>query len=502
MTPERPDIKAALKSDRSDAFTALCVDYLDGRLDDVEAGELKRQLEADSAKRQAFVLLMYRTQLLTEANRAADKPPVASTPRTQPVAPDQSRTFRVAPILYTLAALLAIAAYSAVVYFHNADPTPHAPDPQTPPAPSVATLIESTGSPVVYEDGIAHEGGEYARGTYSIASGSAQFVMRSRVTVDLRGKTQLRMYNPSSVYLARGEAAFKVPTGVEGFTVHLPDESKIVDLGTAFRVEVDDEGQTKLRVTEGQVEWTPAPAKPTAENPAGATAEPVLIAVGQTARIIEGRVEVFAEPLFTVDFEDTISPGDDGTITAADGTFTKTGWPNTGFTISQGSANTLRPASASAWLNPVPQDLGETFGVLHAGASATADVDKAFSANTTYTLTFTQFRRDDLAGAAVTAMILTADGTELTRDTFPAITAKGAVETRKLVYTTSADGPEIGRNIQLRFVVTTGGGIQQQVGIDNISLDAIAPVLDSEHSDRPASPQTPTDNRQRVGDKP
>ena len=186
-------------------------------------------------------------------------------------------------------------------------------------AQPVATLIENTGSPVVYENDIAHEGGEYARGTYSLDSGRAQFLLRSRVTVNLRGKTQLRMYNPASVYLARGQAAFKVPKGAEGFTVHLPDRSKIVDLGTAFKVEVDDEGKTKLRVTEGSVEWFAA----------GPDAQPILVAAGQIARfvdghLVEGSLSAVSEVRFGIDFGPTATdePGNDWNDIAESGTYT------------------------------------------------------------------------------------------------------------------------------------------------------------------------------------
>lgn len=70
------DSKQIFNADRSDAFTALCLDYLDGRLAPDAADAFKAQLKADPDKRQAFVLLMYRTQLLAEANAAADAQPV------------------------------------------------------------------------------------------------------------------------------------------------------------------------------------------------------------------------------------------------------------------------------------------------------------------------------------------------------------------------------------------------------------------------------------------
>lgn len=184
-----------------------------------------------------------------------DLAPVAARAQGRPAeraSIDERQPFKLRTHLYLLAAGLMLAAAAVAIYFAVSS-LPHSPIPDPTSPPPVATLIESTGSPVFYENDIARDGGEYARGMYSIDSGSAQFLLRSRVTVDLRGKTQLRMYNPSSVYLARGEAAFKVPTGAEGFTVHLPDGSRVIDLGTEFNVALDGNGRSQVVVTKGSV---------------------------------------------------------------------------------------------------------------------------------------------------------------------------------------------------------------------------------------------------------
>ena len=176
--------------------------------------------------------------------------------------------------------------------------------------------------------------------------------------------------------------------------------------------------------------------------------------------------------LFSEDFEGT---------GVADGAFALNHWPGTAFTGSGGTAgitgNILNPAgTGNAWLNPVPPALGEIFGVLHSGATQTADLTETFAADATYTFEFTQFRRDDLAGDVVTAKILTTGGLELASADFAAIALTDVYAIRELTYTTSGVGPELGQAIRLQLIDSSGGGTIPQVGIDNIFLSATTTV--------------------------
>ena len=87
----------------------------------------------------------------------------------------------------------------------------------------------------------------------------------------------------------------------------------------------------------------------------------------------------------------------------ADGTFDGgSGWTGSSFTLdSNTKGNLLNPTgTGSGWLNPVPPALGEIFATLHSGGTGTSDLVDTFDANTTYTLTFTHFARDDQTGDA------------------------------------------------------------------------------------------------------
>lgn len=195
---------------------------------------------------------------------------------------------------------------------------------------------------------------------------------------------------------------------------------------------------------------------------------PLAAAMGSLALATSANAAV----IFTEDFE-----GWDGTTglagTFSDGSFTNTTWANSAFTLDNGG-NLLRPnPTASAWLNPMPAELGTTFAVIHSGSTATADVGVNFLDNTVYTLTFTQFKRDDTADESITALIATTGGSVLQSDTFAAVGVNDTYLTRTVTWTTNG-GAEVSQGIRIQFVDPTSTGTSPQVAIDNIALDAIA----------------------------
>lgn len=182
--------------------------------------------------------------------------------------------------VYAAAALVAIATVVVALYVFSVS-SPPSPIPSD--AASLATLIESSpGSNLTTPSGFIAEGRDYPRGEYSLDTGTAEFMLTNAVNVKLRGQTRMSMHNDMHVSLAYGSAAFVVPKNAKGFTVHLPDKSKIVDLGTAFHVAVDDENVTRLRVVSGSVQWIGAHGD----------SEPATLAAGQVANIVDGRIRV------------------------------------------------------------------------------------------------------------------------------------------------------------------------------------------------------------------
>lgn len=237
--------------------------YETGEATAEEVAELSALIKSDPAAAREAAQWMLMTSDVAESleEQAEPQPRIAR------------RNFKLA-LASAAAVLLAVCGVAIYLLVFSAPGSPSTASPDSSP---VATLIESIGGTLTTPTGFPAEGDEFPAGDYALDAGRAQFVLTNRVTVELRGETLLRMHNPANIYLARGHAEFKVPAGAEGFTVHLPDQSKIIDLGTAFEVDTDDAGRSRFRVTEGAVAWYAAP-----------DADSVLVSAGQTVRIEEG----------------------------------------------------------------------------------------------------------------------------------------------------------------------------------------------------------------------
>lgn len=151
--------------------------------------------------------------------------------------------------------------------------------------------------------------------------------------------------------------------------------------------------------------------------------------------------------------------------------------------------HTLNPATSGAsanWLSPVPAQLDTSFGVLFAGAATTASGLAPLALDTVYTLSFTQFRRDDIAGTDVRVRIfgdlLGADPNFIfAEDTFAAVTTTDTFVDRSISFTTPGPGSfifqdlvDFGDTIAIDFTGGAGNGGANQVAIDNIRLTAVA----------------------------
>lgn len=272
------------------AFQAL----VDERMNEADAAALAELLAASPEARRQYMAFMAMHARLIRLNRVQAGSFDASVFRGEPSTsrPQALRFNRIARHVLMVAAMLVLSAGLISIYLltsHEATP-----ESQVSPADSspVATLINSTESVLVGGDPTEF-GSEYGTGMYAIDDGMAEFLLMSRVTATMHGKARMQVFSPLSVHMTLGQADFSVPQGVTGFTVHLPDQSRIVDLGTRFRVQVDEAGRCQLRVTEGRVEWIPA-------DSAG---EPVILRAGQDAQITHGSLSLNELPKFVESFE-------------------------------------------------------------------------------------------------------------------------------------------------------------------------------------------------------
>ena len=241
-----------------DNLTVLLSALLDGSITPQDHDALADRLRTDPAARAAYHDAVELQSLLRWQHSDRANAPIAipdDTPRVAAVhRPHGTAKPFTIPNSYTYAAAALVAIATIIVglyvFTNSVDPKPD--DPPTQPGPAVATLIENTGD-LRTPHGYPAEGDDYGRGEYSLSAGSAEFMLTNAVNVKLRGDTRMWMRNDMNVALTRGSARFVCPADAKGFTVHLPDDSKIIDLGTAFRVSIDDTGRASVVVTEGSV---------------------------------------------------------------------------------------------------------------------------------------------------------------------------------------------------------------------------------------------------------
>ena len=143
------------------------------------------------------------------------------------------------------------------------------------------------------------------------------------------------------------------------------------------------------------------------------------------------------------------------------------------FTIVTDGQNQLNPGTGNAWLSPMPPQLGTTFATLFASAVVDANLPQTYEANTTYTLTFTHFRRDDIGADGIGARFMTPALAVAGSQLFPAVQEFDTFVPRTWALTIPSDSPLVGQNIKLRlFSDPATPSNPPQGGIDNIVLTA------------------------------
>ena len=267
----------------------LIVAYLECDLPPRGLDAFNDRLASDPAFADAFTR---EAHLHTALRRAHTPAPVSASPKPD-VSPPRANV-RISPrpipfLIYTIATAAALLLTAAIVVVYllafTTEPQPEPAKPNN-PGPPVATLIEHSGSgDLRTPHGFTAEGESYGRGEYTLTSGVAEFMLTNAVNVQLRGESRMVMHDDMAVSLTHGSAAFVCPSGATGFTVHLPDRSRIVDLGTAFRVEIAPDGRSRLRVSEGSV----------AVYRAGETG-PTIVVAGHSATLDEDRTTIAASP--------------------------------------------------------------------------------------------------------------------------------------------------------------------------------------------------------------
>jgi ferric-dicitrate binding protein FerR (iron transport regulator) len=221
------------------AFLQRVLRWQDNTLTPDELAALEQEMLASPEKRRLFAELQVRSVLMNELLRrdaySAGAPPAPATARTATVL----RRFRWA---LAAAAMLALAAVAVLVL---------RPPNETAPAGLAVMTYEQVAE---WDDGHGPADGQFARGTYSLASGTIRLALAYDGTVaTLAGPARFDLVPPGHIRLHEGRLSAQVSQPDKGFTV-FTEAATVLDRGTVFGVEAKSDGEALVSVLEGKVD--------------------------------------------------------------------------------------------------------------------------------------------------------------------------------------------------------------------------------------------------------
>lgn len=257
---------------------ALIASHCDADLSEEERDELTAMLLASEEARDRFLqelsvhgwleLEVPAQQGVSDHVRTTGSAPTLAVPRSRPSAPSDQpsggRTFVSAAAASLI--LAATAASLLSVFWGGIDSSSG-----TPAVVAVESPVADGGAIVQaypVEDGCTWrfdkqslddgeqdrlEGSICAGDTVRVTEGRLRLVFAHGTEVDLQAPALYEVGTAMRTRLFRGRATVNVAEGAEGFTIDTPGAS-VIDLGTKFGVEVDDEGQTDVVVFKGMVD--------------------------------------------------------------------------------------------------------------------------------------------------------------------------------------------------------------------------------------------------------
>jgi ferric-dicitrate binding protein FerR (iron transport regulator) len=122
------------------------------------------------------------------------------------------------------------------------------------PGAGLAVVVKLDGVQWEETDGrVPTEGDVLPAQRFRLSSGRATLAFFNGVMLTLEGPAQLELESIDRVFCHRGRLRVRVPAGAEGFVVAAPGSS-VVDLGTEFGLNVEDDGRARVMVFEGEAE--------------------------------------------------------------------------------------------------------------------------------------------------------------------------------------------------------------------------------------------------------
>jgi hypothetical protein len=218
----------------------LIEQWLESSLSADQQAELLKRLKDDPEQMQRFVEANAREQLLCDAARGlllSDQideltPSLSNPPRWS--------AKRIVIVTASVAACLVV----ALILFQKSEHDRRVIEPFL----SVAAIDQT--------DSVLQKGERLANRTIEIQRGLIRLQFDDGVEVTLQGPARYELIGPGKTRLHAGLLTATVPPGAEGFQVST-STAEVVDLGTAFGIEIDSEGIPVVSVFDGKVEVTP-----------------------------------------------------------------------------------------------------------------------------------------------------------------------------------------------------------------------------------------------------
>lgn len=252
--------------DISDSFYDLAHRYFDGELDATELEEFNELLRARQDLREAFASLCVRGRMIREIGEpqrqaeihTADSSAgvVAQLKLARETATEGRRgvarfALRVAAIAVIFVGLSWLAVDNSLFdRGGNLDEKVAQPGAGK---NQIARLVQVVKAKWGGEHSDLKKGARFSQGKIVLESGLAKLRFTSGARVTLEGPAEFEILDDDLTRLISGRLSAKIPKSAIGFKVDTPT-ARVVDLGTAFGVDVEDDGSTEVAVFEGEVE--------------------------------------------------------------------------------------------------------------------------------------------------------------------------------------------------------------------------------------------------------
>lgn len=223
----------------------LIEQWLEGSLATKNQGELLAWLKEDPQRMKRFVAANMQEQMLRDAVSGAAVADEVQKVSMRPSEPTQRlRRWSFAIAVSVLACLIIAVGWFASVE-HGGEKITNVP---ASPFVTVAA-VQDTVEGLTVGDRIGSE-------TIVIDSGLLRLLFDDGVEVTLQGPAKYELIALGRTRLHAGLLTATVPPGAEGFRVQTP-AAEVIDLGTAFGIELNNMGLARVSVFDGEVEVTP-----------------------------------------------------------------------------------------------------------------------------------------------------------------------------------------------------------------------------------------------------